>query len=74
MPDGFVVYMEIEPEPGGMFDIPGSNYKNVFLSISAGSLQEAVERATDELPLRAYKRVATIRACALDDMQELSRW
>jgi len=70
MSEGYVVYVEIQDE-GGMFAGP---FRNVFLSISAESVEEAVERATDELPLRAYKRITSVRAVALRDMEELNRW
>lgn len=71
MPEGYVVYVEIQLDN----EVFGSSpFRNVFLSTSSESIEDAVERATDELPLRAYKKITSVRAVALADMQELARW
>ena len=69
MSEGYVVYIEVAQE-----DNPFGPSRNVFLSLSATSVEDAVERATDEFHLRAYKQITSIRACALEDMKELARW
>lgn len=71
MSEGYIVYVEVSNDEEFVGSPP---YRNIFLSLSAESIEEAVEKATEEFPLRVYKRISSIRACAVDDLKELARW